>query len=149
MASWHIIWITLILLVNGINFIQMNHVNAGLGNLTHWAWFQPQRHIDIDGLEQDYSISSVLAMEILQSCTRYIVLQCCKKLILWHLIKKLYINHNWLTHHSMMTTYQHRSGSTLAQVMALVLNQSWLIISKIQCHLLDGNFTRDMSAINH
>ena len=47
----------------------------------------------------------------------------------------------------------HRSGSTLAQVMACCLmapshylNQCWLIISKVQWHLSQGNFTR---AINH
>ena len=46
----------------------------------------------------------------------------------------------------------HRSGSTLAQVMACCLmapshylNQCWLIISKIQLHSSDGNFTRDTS----
>ena len=45
---------------------------------------------------------------------------------------------------------RHRSGSTLAQVMACCLteprhylNQFWLIISKIQLHSSDGNFTWD------
>ena len=49
---------------------------------------------------------------------------------------------------------QHRSESTLAQVMACCLtapshylNQFWLIISKVQSH--EGNFTRDTSAINY
>ena len=48
-----------------------------------------------------------------------------------------------------------RSGSTLAQVMACCLTapshylyQCWLIISKIQLHPSDGNFTRDTSDIN-
>ena len=48
-----------------------------------------------------------------------------------------------------------RSGSTLAQVMACCLtapshylNQCWLIISKIQLHSSDGDFTRDTSVIN-
>ena len=49
----------------------------------------------------------------------------------------------------------HRSGSTLAQVMACCLtapshylNQCWLIITKIHLHSSDGNFTRDTSVIN-
>ena len=51
---------------------------------------------------------------------------------------------------------QHRSGSTLAQIMACCLmapshylNQCWLIISKVQWHSSGGNFTKDTSAINH
>ena len=51
--------------------------------------------------------------------------------------------------------WRHRSGSTLAQVMACCLmepshylNQYWLIITNIQFHSSDGNFTRDTSAIN-
>ena len=50
----------------------------------------------------------------------------------------------------------HRSGSTLAQVMACCLmapshylNQWWLIISEVQWHSYQGNFTRDASTINH
>ena len=50
--------------------------------------------------------------------------------------------------------WRHRSGSTLAQVMACYLtapshylNQCWLIISKIQCHSSEGNFERDALAI--
>ena len=48
-----------------------------------------------------------------------------------------------------------RSGLTLAQVMACCLtapshylHQCWLIISKIQLHSSDGNFTRDTSVIS-
>ena len=50
---------------------------------------------------------------------------------------------------------RHRSGSTLAQVMACCLtapthylNKCWLIISKTQLHSSDGKFTRDTSVIN-
>ena len=50
----------------------------------------------------------------------------------------------------------HRSGSTLAQVMACCLtapshylNQCWLIISKVQWQSPEGNLTRDASAINY
>ena len=46
--------------------------------------------------------------------------------------------------------WQHRSGSTLAQVMACCLtapsrylNQCWLIISKVHWHSSEGNFTRN------
>ena len=51
--------------------------------------------------------------------------------------------------------WRHRPGSTLAQVMACCLtapshylNQCWLIISKVQLHSSDGNFTRDTSVIS-
>ena len=51
---------------------------------------------------------------------------------------------------------QHRSGSTLAQVMACCLtapshylNQCWLIIRQVQWHPYQGNFTKDASTINH
>ena len=49
-----------------------------------------------------------------------------------------------------------RCGSTLAQVMACCLtapshylNQSWLIISKVQRHSSEGDFAIDTPAINH
>ena len=48
--------------------------------------------------------------------------------------------------------WRHRSGSTLAHVMACCLttpshylNRCWLIISKVKLHSSDGNFTRDTS----
>ena len=51
---------------------------------------------------------------------------------------------------------RHRTGSTLAHVMACCLmapshylNQCWLIISKVQWQSSEGKFTRDTSAINH
>ena len=54
------------------------------------------------------------------------------------------------------TVWWHRSGSTLAQVMACCLtapshyqNQCWLIISKVQWHSSEGNSTIDTSPINH
>ena len=50
---------------------------------------------------------------------------------------------------------RHRPGSTLAQVMAWCLtapshylNQCWLIVSKVQWHSSEGNFTKDTSATN-
>ena len=52
--------------------------------------------------------------------------------------------------------WQYRSGSTLVQVMACCLtapshylNQCWLIISKIQRHSAERNFTRNNPAISH
>ena len=54
------------------------------------------------------------------------------------------------------TIWRHKSGSTLAQVKACCLmapshylNQCWLIISKIQWHSFECNFTRGTSAISH
>ena len=52
--------------------------------------------------------------------------------------------------------WRHRSGSTLAQVMACwltapshYLNQCWLIISKVHWHSYEGNLTLAAQAINH
>ena len=52
--------------------------------------------------------------------------------------------------------WRHKTGSTLAQVMACCLmapshylSQCWLIISKIEWHSSKGKFTRDTSAISH
>ena len=54
------------------------------------------------------------------------------------------------------TIWRHKSGSTLAQVMACCLtapshflNQCWLITSKVQWHPSQNNFTRDTLAISH
>ena len=54
------------------------------------------------------------------------------------------------------TISRHKSGSTLAQVMACCLtapshylNQCWLTISNVQWHPSLSNFTRDASAISH
>ena len=54
------------------------------------------------------------------------------------------------------TIWRHKSGSTLAQVMACCLtapshylNQWWPIISKVHWHSSECNFTRDTSAISH
>ena len=52
--------------------------------------------------------------------------------------------------------WRHKSGSILTQAMACCLtapshylNQCWLIISKVQWHSSESNFTRDTSAISH
>ena len=65
----------------------------------------------------------------------------CKKLI--------HFNSLWPSD----TIWRHRAGSTLAQVMACCLmapshylNQWWLIVSKVQWHSSEGNFTKDTSA---
>ena len=59
-----------------------------------------------------------------------------------------------LTHCGLVMPYGDRSGSKLAQVMACCLtapshylNQCWLIISKVQWHSYQGNFTRDASTV--
>ena len=60
---------------------------------------------------------------------------------------------NWLRPSDAI--WWHRSGSTLAQVMACCLtapshylNECWQFISKVQLRSSDGNFTRDTSAIS-
>ena len=52
--------------------------------------------------------------------------------------------------------WRHKTGSTLAQVMACCLtapshylNQCWLINSKVYWHSFEGNFTAGISAVNH
>ena len=54
------------------------------------------------------------------------------------------------------TIWQHKSESTLVKVMACCLtapshylNQCWLIISEVQWHPSESNFTRDASVISH
>ena len=65
----------------------------------------------------------------------------------------------WLSFNSLWPSdaiWRQRSGSTFAQVMACCLtapshylNQCWLIVSKVQRHSSEGNFTIDTSAMNH
>ena len=62
----------------------------------------------------------------------------------------------WNEVNSLCSKDKDRSGSTLAQVMACCftapshyLNQFRFIISKVQCHSSQGNFTRDSSALNY
>ena len=64
----------------------------------------------------------------------------------------LFINSLWPSD----AIWRHKSRSTLAQVMACCLtapshylNQCWLIISKVQWHPSESNFTTDTSAISH
>ena len=82
-----------------------------------------------------------------------------------HKLERILINMIWIIHGSSAgmlgmwpsdTIWWHRSGSTLAQVMACCLtapshylNQCWLIISKVQWHSSEHNCTRDTSALNH
>ena len=63
-----------------------------------------------------------------------------------------WVNSLWLSD----TIWWHKSGSTLAQVIACCLTasshylyQCWLIISKVRWHPSESNFTRDTSAISH
>ena len=66
----------------------------------------------------------------------------------------------WLMwHHSLWLSdaiWRHKSESILAQVMACCLtapnhylNQCWLIVSMVQWHSSEDNFTKDPSATNH
>ena len=62
----------------------------------------------------------------------------------------------YLKFHSNLPRCEHRSGSTLAQVMACCLtapshylNQCWLIIRKVLWHSSEGIFIRDTSATIH
>ena len=67
--------------------------------------------------------------------------------------------YTWLIVNSWWPTddiWQHKSGSTLVQVMAccltapsLSLYQCWLIINYVQRHSSDDNFTCNTSVINH
>ena len=66
---------------------------------------------------------------------------------------KQYISFNWLGPSDAI--WRWRSWSTLVQVMACCLtapshylNQCWLIISTVQCHPSESNFTKDTSAIS-
>ena len=71
----------------------------------------------------------------------------------------LHVYLNTACHYLILAQWRHmaqRSGSTLVQVMASCfmapshyLNQCWLIISDVQWHSYEGNFTRDASNINH
>ena len=86
-------------------------------------------------------------------------------LLLLSLLSLLYVanfgaSHWWfLTINSLRPSdaiWWRRSGLTLAQVMACCLmapshylNQCWLIISEVQWHPSENNFTRNNSAINH
>ena len=82
------------------------------------------------------------------SCLRYLLLAlrhilCCRTF----LFNSLWPNDS---------IWQHRSRSTLAQVMACCLmapshylNQCWLIFSKVKWHSVEGNLTRDSKPFNH
>ena len=69
----------------------------------------------------------------------------------WTAMKDL-VNSSWAGD----AIWRHRSGSTLAQVMACCLtapshylNQCWLFIREVQWQSPEGNFTRNASAINY
>ena len=78
---------------------------------------------------------------------------CCVKLWLYCLSQQRHvINSLWPSD----TIWRYVSGSKLTQAMACCLtapshylNQCWLIISMVQWHPSEINFTRDTSAISH
>ena len=103
--------------------------HVGPMNFAIWAWLQENTW------ERDSGI-------VLSSCH-------CAELLLGSVSIQIYKYH-------IPDIWQHRSGSTLAQIMVCCLtalhhylNQSWLFISKVQWHSCEGNFTRDISGINH
>ena len=68
------------------------------------------------------------------------------------MLKPQYVNSLWPSD----AIWWHRSGSTLAQVMACCLtapshylNQCWLIINEVQWHSYLSNFTTNASTISH
>ena len=104
-----------------------NIVNWILGNKSQWNFFNGNLYIFIK--ENIFEIVRILVGILSQP-------QCIDSL--------------W----SSDAIWQHRSGSTLAQVMACCLtapshylNQSWLIISTVQWDSSGDNFTWDTSAI--
>ena len=98
-----------------------------------------------DGLVPDCSISIANALEILQSCTKpsicHFLIDCIQNS--WF---HLYVHMIWYFFNSLWPSdamWRHKSGSTLAQVMAPshYLNQCWLIILGVPWHSLESNFT--------
>ena len=76
----------------------------------------------------------------------------------WHGFCVIKVNKHVVTINSLgpnATIWRHRSGSTLAQLMACCLpapshylNQCWPFISKVLWHSSQGNFVRDTSITN-
>ena len=73
-----------------------------------------------------------------------------------YVLVTLYIPNHLNSLWPIYTIWGHKSGSTLAQVMAWCLmapnhylNRCWLIFSKVQWHSSECNFTRDTSVISH
>ena len=107
---------------------------SGLNCRQHNLFFsnQSMRSMDqphVNGLVQKRPMSSANALELHLFC----------------------INTLWPSD----TIWRHRTGSTLAQIMACCLtapshylNQCWLIISKSHWHLGDRHFTKDTSVTN-
>ena len=142
--------ITISLLMQVTVATRLNH-NTGTPSVYSIPTKSSDDQMSVDHLMQDCSISSALAMEILQSCIKPskwnlqepTLSMCCTYMLISTLGPS-------------DTIWRHRSGSSLAQVMACCLmapshylNQCWLIISEVQWHSYQGNFTRDASTINH
>ena len=84
-------------------------------------------------------------------CHEYLLLIIARLWVFLYIVKALEFNSLWPSD----TIWWQRSGSTLVQVMACCLtapsyylNHCWLIISKVQWHSPEGNFTSDTSAMN-
>ena len=85
-------------------------------------------------------------------CIPEITLYITKWRVILHFATLSSVNSLWPND----TIWRHRFGSKSTQVMACCLtatndylNQCWLFTIEIQCHSYWGNFTRDVSTINH
>ena len=103
-----------------------------------------------------YGCSSVTdtGASIATGLRQFTVIQWDHQLIRYHDHMRLWPGS--LTHCGLVTPYGDKSGSTLAQVMACCLmapshylNQCWFIISRVQWHPSESNFTRNTSVISH
>ena len=133
-------------------------ISSHLIQITH------NRHTNNDGLVLYYhlqcvgngdtavSLSHQFRMSVVCSKSHLLVWLLCLMQCMFHIITVLSFN----SLRSSEAIWRHRSGSTLAQVMACCLtasshylNQCWLIISKVLWHSSQGNFMRDTSSTIH
>ena len=115
-------------------------------------------------LNKTGSIICEMKLKFLENFPRlisYVISDFCKQIIKISLsrcgdpVKTVWtwwLNSSWLSD----AICRHRSGSTLAHVMACFLmapshylNQCWPTISKVQWHSSEGNSTRDTLTISH
>ena len=104
-------------------------------------------HRSLPSMRKDFNYHSYFSMEELCKIQTHPCIH-----LSWKNVSKQKINSLRPSHSDAIL--RHRSGSTLAQVMACCLtapshylNQCWLI-STIQLHSPDGNFTRNISVVN-
>ena len=125
----------------------------------------------IDGLVQDCSNSSALAMDLLQSCTTLWICLVLHVMIPWPVVSGPIFRWTKKWRHAggrevrllsiWYLLYNISIECTLCFVMCTILmmycieritvysDQCWRIICKVQWHSSQGNFMRDISALNH